>query len=285
VEGYIVTLEEFKINMPGYIQNLSDKEKSQNTINKYSLAVNNFIAYAEKTKKCEEICKDCFIRYKEHLKAAYKPKTVNLYIVGLNQYLKYLGTPDLCIKSLNIQSNNSLDNCITNDEYKRMLDAAKKDKNITAYYVMRTLACTGMRIKGLSYITVKVLQKGSFTVTNKGKIRSIVIPNKICKELLGYCAEMDISDGYVFCGRNPQKIVHDSTVWRWCKKVATAANVDESKVFPHNLRHLFAREFMEVHNDLPELADILGHSNLETTRIYTRTSVEDKRNKMETLDL
>lgn len=278
-------LEVFINNLPSYIRSLSDKEKSQNTINKYSLAVNNFIAYAEKTEKCEEICKDCIIRYKEHLKVAYKPKTVNLYIVGLNQYLKYLDMPDLCIKSLNIQSNNSLDNCITNDEYKRMLDAAKRGKNKTSYYVMRTLACTGMRIKGLSYITVQVLKRGSFTATNKGKTRSIVIPNKICKELLAYCAEMDITDGYVFRGRSPNKIVNESTVWRWCKKVAVAADIDENKVFPHNLRHLFAREFMEAHNDLPELADILGHSKIETTRIYTRTSVEDKRKKIEALDL
>ena len=274
----------FRNNTTDYVEGLIRSEKSDSTVKKYKLALNNFMGFIDEH-DYDEIDKDCLLAYKEYLYEKYKPKTVNLYIVGLNGYLKYMETPDLRVKSLNIQTNNSLDNCITSEEYKQILEAAKRSKNKAAYYVIRTLACTGMRVKGLRSVTVKVLKTGSFTATNKGKTRSIVLPDKICKELLEYCAEMDITSGFVFRGKDANTPTHEATVWRWCKDAARAANLDESKIYPHNFRHLFARIYMETYHDLPELADILGHTKIETTRIYTRTSKEEKRKKMDFLDL
>jgi len=279
-----MTLDAFESKMPDYIQHLKESEMSDNTIKKYSLALRNFIKYAI-ANDCAELSKECIVEHKDYLIKKYKPATINLYIVGLNNYLKYLGMEDMRVKTLRIQAHNSLENCLTNKEYKRMLEKAANRKNNTIYYVMRALASTGIRVSTLEYFTVKTLKKGSCIITNKGKTRSIVIPDKTCKELLEFCRSKNITDGYVFFGRNPEKVISEVTVLRWLKSVAQTAGVDEDKAFPHNLRHLFAKNFIHKYRDLTELSDILGHSKIETTRIYTRTSVKEKRQKLNSLDL
>jgi len=271
--------------MPKYIRGLEKSEYSDNTIKKYSLALRNFIEFAENNNYCEVICKDCFIEYKDYLKQKYALNTANLYIVAVNKYLQYMKEAELCVKTFRIQCHNSLENCLTMEEYQSMLEVAKSSKNNTIYYVMRALASTGMRVMGLEYLTVEIIKKGSFMATNKGKTRSVVIPAGVCKEILIYCKDKNITSGYIFPDRSKKKPVSEVTVLRWLKAVAVNACVDPDKAFPHNLRHLFAKTFMEIHNDLGELADILGHTKIETTRIYTRTSLEEKRRNLELLDL
>lgn len=280
-----MTLEILKNGQQKYVQTLINREISENTIRKYSLAIRTFIHFAETTDHCTEICKNCLIDYKNYLQQRYKPNTSNLYIVALNGYLHYLGDDDLRIKSLKIQNQNILENCFTIDEYKLMLEVAKKQKDNTAYYVMRTLANTGMRIRGLAYLTVDIIKKGSFTITSKGKTRCIVIPKGICNELIEFCNTKDITEGRVFKGHNPNKPISQSSIRRWIKKIAILAGIDEHKAFPHNLRHLFAMTFIEKYGNLSELADILGHTRIETTRIYTRTGIEEKRKKIENIGL
>lgn len=278
-------LGSFRHGIPEYVKGLKESEYSDNTIKKYSLALRNFIEFIENNDHCGVICKDCIVEYKEYLKQKYALNTANLYLVAINKYLKCLGESELCVKTFKVQSHNSLENCLTKEEYFSMLETAKNMKNNTIYYVMRALASTGMRVKGLEYITVKTIQRGSFTATNKGKTRAIVIPNGVCTEILVYCNDRNISSGYVFPDRSRKKPVSEVTVLRWLKAVAVKACVDPDKAFPHNLRHLFAKTFMEIHSDLGELADILGHTKIETTRIYTRTSLEEKRKNMELLGL
>lgn len=280
-----MTLNTIKKEQQKYIQMLEHKEMSQSTIKKYSLAVQNFIQFAEDNGHCKKICKDCLIAYKGYLQKKYKPATSNLYISGLNNYLHYLGDDGLRIKSLKIQHQNILENCFTSAEYWAMLEVAKKQKDNTIYYIIRTLANTGMRIKGLPYVTVDIVKKGNFTATNKGNTRCIVIPQGICDELLEFCKMKGITSGYIFRGQNPKKSISQTTVKRRIKKIALLAGVDNKKAYPHNFRHLFAMTFMDKYGNLSELADILGHSSIETTRIYTRSGIEEKRRKMENIGL
>lgn len=150
---------------------------------------------------------------------------------------------------------------------------------------MRTLAITGIRVSELEFFTVESVKHGSCTVSNKGKIRSIAIPEKLIDLLLEFCELKKIKEGFVFQGKKPEKMLHETTILRWLKNVAIVANINPDKAFPHNLRHLFAKTYMEKYNNLDELADILGHSRIETTRIYTRTGKEEKSRKINNLDL
>lgn len=280
-----MTLEDVKNGQLKYVQMLVNKEKSKSTIRKYTAAVRNFIDFAEANGHCDVICKNCLIKYKDYLHEKYMPTTTNLYTVAINGYLRYLGDADLCIKTLNIQSQNILENCFTTEEYFKLIDSAKKQKNNTVYYVIRTLANTGIRIRGLPSFTVETVKKGYFTITSKGKTRCIVIPKGICNELKEFCKTKEITEGYIFKGQNPQKPISQTSIRRWIKKTASVAGIDENKAFPHNLRHLFAKTYLDKYGNLSELSDLLGHTRIETTRIYTRTSIEEKRNKIDDIGL
>lgn len=280
-----MTLDDFRNGINDYTINLENTEYSDNTINKYTLALRNFIAFAVENDHCEVICKNCLIEFKEYLHAKYALSTANLYIIAINKYLRYIRGDDLCIKTFKTHNHNSLENCLSVEEYQLMLRAAKAKKNNMIYYVMRALASTGIRFKGLEYFTVSSIKKGRFSATNKGKTRVIIIPSAVCKELSAYCKLKEISSGYIFHARNIKNPISEVTVLRWMKAVAKESGVDPDRAFPHNLRHLFARTYMEKHNNLGELADILGHSKIETTRIYTRASLEERLKHLDSLGL
>lgn len=153
------------------------------------------------------------------------------------------------------------------------------------YYILRTIALTGIRIGELKYITVDAVNTGWAEVYNKGKYRNIYISRNLSEELLNYCNDNGISTGIVFRGRNREEGISPAGVWKNMKYIAEQVGVPLEKVYPHNLRHLFAKTYMEKVGDVTELSDLLGHSRLETTWIYTKTTAEEKRNRLEKLDL
>ena len=173
---------------------------------------------------------------------------------------------------------------LTKAEYERLLDAAKKRKNTKLYYLMQTICSSGIRVSELSSITVEAVKKGQATIKCKGKMRVILLPNELCRMLLKFSKEENIDKGAVFVTKSG-KPLDRSTIWRMMKSLCKDANVSREKVFPHNLRHLFARTFYTIQKDIVRLADILGHSSVNTTRIYTMETGEIHRNKLQKLGL
>lgn len=280
----MIGIKRFTDKQSDFENMLNEAEKSKNTTRAYMLALRNFTDFTRKSGGCTKICKDTVIAYKEYLIRTYSSATSNQYIIGLNNYLRFLGQGDLCIKTFRLQRCCSLENGLTMEEYHKLLEAAKKCDN-TSYYVIRVLACTGIRVSELEYITVDAVRNGGCTVSNKGKVRDILIKSGVCAELMELCEIKSINDGFVFPGKNGKKPLHPTTVRRWMKCVAGKAGIDLDKAFPHNLRHFFAGTYMNEYNDITGLADLLGHDDISTTRIYIQKTKEEKRAKLECLDL
>lgn len=254
------------------------------------LSRNTVLLYMARAKDFTEVCRnwECdrsvVIRYVEHIKASYRPRTVNIYIISLNRYLKWAGYPDYTVKTNRIQARRSLNNVLSIQEYYTMLDYAAQTGRKKYYMIMRVLAGTGIRVGELRYITVEAVRAGSVDVYNKGKSREIYIPGELAKMLLQYCREEHIDTGILFEGEKGKEISRNA-VWQMLNKLALRAGVDRKKVNPHSFRHLFAKTYMNKYGNLAELGDILGHSNLETTRIYTLSSIEEKRRRMDMLGI
>lgn len=225
------------------------------------------------------------IGYKQSLvEQNSKIATSNLYIVALNSYLKYAGHGDFCVKTRKIQSRQCPDNIISLNEYKDMLMCAKESGRDKYYCIMRTLALTGIRVSELSGCTVEALEKGKFIICNKGKSREIYLPEKLVTELNAYCIQEGISNGVIFRG-NTGKSISRTAVYKMLTQLADYVGVPKKKAHPHSFRHLFAITYMQKYSNLFELADLLGHSSLETTRIYTATTADEKRRKINKLEL
>lgn len=278
-----IPLKTFNSKRDAYIDMLQHNEMSKNTIRNYLTALNRFIEFVER-QQLSEVNKDCIINFKLELQNSYKPSTANLYITGLNGYLRFIQAEKMCVKTLQVQKRFSI-NTITVEEYAKMLSLAKSRKNNDIYYIMRTLASTGMRIGELEYLTVKAVKSGECKIIHKNKLRYVLLIDEVRQDLLDYCSSKNITKGYVFFARNPEKVISEVTVLRRLKRIAALSDIDQDRVYPHNFRHLFAKKFLDSVGDLNDLADILGHSRIETTRIYTRTSLNEKRIKMQNLGL
>lgn len=263
---------------------LNESEKSKETTRHYLLAVRKFVDFARENGCCDRIDKRCVILHKENLMCNYAPTTSNLYINGLNSYFKFLGEENLCVKTLRIQGNFSFDNGLELKEYDNMLRAARGCRN-PSYYAIKTIACTGIRVGELEYITVEAVRNGGCTVLNKGKVRQIRITDSLSEELSNFCHSNNITEGYVFHGADPEKPLSPRTIRRWVKKAAVQGEVDTKKGHPHNLRHLFAVRYMEKNKDLPALSNLLGHDDLSTTAIYTQQTENNIRQSMGGLGL
>ena len=254
------------------------------------LSRNTVLLYVARAKDFTEVCrnweddKSMIHQYVEHIKTVYRPRTVNIYIISLNLYLKWAGYPDYTVKTNRIQARRSLNNVLSIQEYYTMLDYAVRTGRKKYYMIMRVFAGTGIRVGELRYITVEAVKAGSVDVYNKGKSREIYIPNELAKVLLQYCREEHIEAGILFEGKDGKEISRNA-VWQMLNKLALRAGVDRKKVNPHSFRHLFAKTYMNKYGNLAELGDILGHSNLETTRIYTISSIEEKRHRMDMLGI
>lgn len=192
---------------------------------------------------------------------------------------------NLLVRTERIQAPNVLNKMITKENYFSMLKFAKETGRSRLYYIMKTIAGTGLRVGELKYVTVQAITDGYTQIWNKGKYRYIYFSEPLCMELLEYCDNFGISEGIVFAGRKEGKVITSAAVWKGLKNIAKELGIPEDTVFPHSFRHLFAKNYMERVGDITELADILGHSRLETTWIYTKTTSAEKRKHLELLDL
>lgn len=260
---------------------LIQEEKSAATVEKYLRDVRAFFAFTGE----KEITKERVLEWKKSLVTAeYAARSINSRLASLNSLLNFLGWADCRVKNLKIQQQtySSADKELTKLEYKRLLDAAKDQPQLKM--VMETICGTGIRVSELEYFTVEAVKAGEIEIRNKGKLRSILIPGKLSRKLLAWAKKNGIRSGVIFVTRNG-KPLNRSNIWSKMKKLCKAAGVKDSKVFPHNLRKLFARCFYALAKDIAKLADILGHSSINTTRIYIMTTGTEHRRQLNRLDL
>lgn len=273
--------EELMPKLDEWILEQKYQEYEQSTLNQYRA---NTLKFIEWLPDGEEITKDTMLRYKQHLgEIAGSTNSINVWIVTVNKFLKWLGHPELTLKKIKMQAKQSNEEVLSVSDYKRLLRFAKRENKVQLYYIMKILAMTGIRVSELQYFQVENLKSNYISVFNKGKERTIIVRQDLMRELRKYCREHGIRHGYLFPSPEVKgKMVNTSTIWRQMKAVAGHARVKKSKVHAHSFRHLFAQVFLETYSDnITELADILGHNSLDTTRLYTRTSDSQKRDKLE----
>lgn len=279
MKGRILTnalLEKFR-------EHLILEERSEATIEKYCRDVSAFTAYADDA----EITKELVIAYKNKLKDdGYAVRSINSMLASINSLFVFLGWHDLKVKSIKVQQQIfcSEEKELTKAEYLRLVNTAKAKHNERLCLILQTICGTGIRVSELQFITAEAARRGEATVSCKGKTRLVFIVRDLQKKLLHYAAEQEIESGYIFITRNGRAISR-SNIWRDMKSLCIDADVNPSKVFPHNLRHLFARVFYGIEKDIAKLADILGHSSINTTRIYIISSGAEHRQRMENMRL
>lgn len=260
---------------------LIKEERSHSTIEKYMRDIMKFYTFLADDKT---LTKEKVIHYKQSLINQYKTTSLNSMLVAVNGLLDFMNLSQCKVKLNKIQRRLFVEEKqeLTKKEYAKLLKAAQLQNDEKLLMIMQTICATGIRVSEHQYITVESLKKGISTIHNKGKVREIIFPKKLRKSLLNYCQKMNIKSGPVFITRTG-KPVNRSNIWTMMKKLCETAGVNHQKVYPHNLRHLFAFTFYNVKKDLVRLADVLGHASIETTRIYTKTSIkhcQDIFNKM-----
>lgn len=265
-----------------YIEHLRTEERSESTMKQYKRELGSFMDFAGRGR----ITKSAVIGYKEEIRKKCRPSSVNTKLAAVNGFLMFIGKRDLMVRPLRIQKSAfcSGNREITKTEYMKLVETAKKRHDYRLALVMQTICGTGIRVSELSAITVEAVRSGEAVIRLKGKTRVILIPGRLCKLLNSYIQKNGIVSGAVFVTRNGRPLDR-SNIWRMMKKLCIAAGIDPDKVFPHNLRHLFARCFYDTDHDIARLADVLGHSSINTTRIYIVTSGTDHREKMNSLGL
>ena len=265
-----------------YKEYLINEEKSDATIDKYIRDITVFMRCISEA----ELNKNLILQYKQELTQKYAPTSVNSVLSSLNNFFVFNGWHDLKVKALKIQKQMFINESkeLTKKEYERLLTAAKQKNNKRLYYLMQTICSIGIRVSELKFITVEAVKKGRATINCKGKMRQVFLPVQLCKLLKGYITEQKIISGSVFISKNG-KPLDRSNIWSDMKKLCASAGVTKDKVFPHNLRHLFARTFYSLQKDIVRLADILGHSSVNTTRIYTIETGEIHRRQIQKLGL
>lgn len=266
-----------------YFENfLIEGEKSENTIEKYIRDVKFFAKWL-----CEgEVTKVAVLEYKKEMCVKYAISSVNSMISSLNAFFKFMNWQDVQLKTMKMQRRifTSKDKELSKNEYERLLITAKNKKNNKIYYLMQTVCSTGIRISELKFITVSSVKSGQAIINCKGKMRVVILPRELCKMLKNYIKENNIKSGSVFVTKT-RKPLDRSYIWKSLKALCKEAGVNKEKVFPHNLRHLFARTYYTMQKDIVRLADILGHSSINTTRIYTMENGEIHRKQIEKLGL
>ena len=263
-------------------EHLTLEEKSENTIDKYIRDISFFMGWLNG----REITKTLALEYKNELCKKYVPASVNATIASVNSFLNFMEWYDIRIKALKIQRQIFINKSkeLTKGEYEKLLKAAKSKKNERLYYLIQTIASTGIRVSELSYITTASVHSGRAIINCKGKMRIVILPKELCKLLKGYIKENNIKNGSVFVSRNG-KPLDRSHLWKMLKALCETAGVSKDKVYPHSFRHLFARTYYSLQKDIVRLADILGHSSVNTTRIYTMSTDEVHRKQIQRLGL
>lgn len=268
-------------HLDGFREHLIQGEKSAVTVEKYLRDAGRFLRFAQG----RTISKALTVLYKNELIAlGYAVRSVNSMLASLNSLLDYLQWCDCKVKILRCQRQiySPAEKEISMDEYRRLVNTSRHKKQMNL--VIQTICATGIRVSELKYFTVEAVRRGEITVQCKSKTRTILVPGKLRKLLLGYSRERRIGSGSIFITRNGRPL-NRSNIWTQMKRLCAAAGVKPDKVFPHNLRKLFARTFYGIEKDIAKLADILGHSSINTTRIYIMTTGTEHRRKIERLGL
>lgn len=261
---------------------LTNEEKSSATLEKYVRDVIAFMHWLND----RAVEKVVVMEYKQALIENYAPASANSMLSSINSFFGYMEWYDCKVKTFKIQKQifANKDKELTKAEYDRLLTAAKKKQNEKLYMLMQTICSTGIRVSELRHITTDAVRKGEAIINCKGKMRLVVLPKQLCKMLAVYVRKQKISTGSIFVTKSG-KPLDRSNIWKLMKDLCECAGVSKDKVFPHNLRHLFARTYYSLEKDVVRLADILGHSSVNTTRIYTMESGEKHRMQIQRLGL
>lgn len=278
MEGRVITAK----MIAGFREHLILEERSVATIQKYIRDVKAFMAYAQNS----AITKETVIAYKKYLQENYAVRSVNSMLASINSFFSLFGWNDLKVKSLKLQQQVFCpeEKELAKEEYTRLCRAAVRKHNERLNLILQTICGTGIRVSELQYITVEAVKHGETVVNCKTKTRSVFIVKELRQKLLRYAAEQNIKSGMIFVTRTGKPISR-TNIWREMKALCVEANVNPEKVFPHNLRHLFARVFYGIEKDIAKLADILGHSSINTTRIYIISTGTEHRQRMENMRL
>lgn len=258
-------------------------ERVPATIEKYLRDIRSFASWLD----TGPLDKTAAAGWKEHLRSSgLCPETVNSKLSALNKFLKFMGRSECCVKYLRIQHKlfRGSDRELTKADYARLLETANNMGKTRLALLMETICATGIRVSEVRYITVEAAQEGRAEIALKGKIRTILLPGKLRRKLLKYAKKQNTDSGEIFLTRTG-KGMSRRQIWAEMKAICKQAGVAPSKVFPHNLRHLFARTFYKVCRDVVQLADVLGHSSVETTRIYLASTGDEYVRRMDRLGL
>lgn len=271
-----------KLQLEEYETYLIEQEKSKYTVEKYRRDIQKWLDFLEK----REVTKELMIEYKKKLEQQYAAASCNSMLVAVNVFLKYLGLEKYRVKLFKVQKKVFRDEKreLSLAEYKKLIETAKKMHDERLGLVIQTLGGTGMRVSELHFVTVQAVKEGKVEVEAKGKRRVILIPRKLQLLLRQYIKENQIKSGSVFVSRGGKQLDR-SNIWKKMKALCQKAGVSKEKVFPHNLRHLFARVYYNAEKDIAKLADLLGHSSIDTTRIYIISSGQEHRKQIEKLGL
>ena len=261
---------------------LINEEKASATLEKYIRDVVAFMTWLGS----RTIEKVIVVEYKQNLIENYAPASANSMLSSINSFFEYMEWYDCKVKTFKIQKQifANKDKELSKAEYERLLMAAKSKQNKKLYMLMQTICSTGIRVSELRYISTDAVRKGEAVINCKGKMRIVILPKQLCKMLSSYIKEQRISSGSIFVTKNG-KPLDRSNIWKLMKDLCESAGVSKDKVFPHNLRHLFARTYYSLEKDVVRLADILGHSSVNTTRIYTMETGEQHRIQIQRLGL
>lgn len=270
-------------HLGGYRNYLRREERSPATIEKYIRDVEEFSRWL----KGRAVTKETAVLWKAHLlDQGLMPVTVNTKLSALNGLFRFLGWAECRIKFLKIQRRIFREDsrALTREEYRRLLDTARARGRDQLALLMETICAAGMRVSELRYITVEAVRRGRAEISLKGKVRTILLPGKLCRKLIKYASKQKIALGEIFLTRDGRSLSRKQ-IWKEMKMLCSGAGVKASKVFPHNLRHLFATTFYRTSRDIVKLADLLGHSSINTTRIYLLSTSAEHIRELERLEL
>lgn len=276
---YTITPEKIYL----FLQLLREEERSAGTIENYQRHIKAFAAWAGEA----DVTRELAAKWKAHLLSrGYAPGTVNAMLVPLNRFFSFLGWHGCRVKSLRIQRRMFRENRreLTRSEYARLLSAARSQGRERLALLMESICATGIRVSEVEHLTVEAVRAGRAEISLKGKIRTILIPSRLRKKLLQFAQKKETASGAIFRTKSGSPISRKQ-IWAEMKSLCRAAGVMATKVFPHNLRHLFARAFYQVSHDIAKLADVLGHSSIETTRIYLISTSTEHERQLERLRL
>ena len=275
-------MNEHNLDMDGFVRWMRLEERSESTVEKYLRDLRGL----ERWLGGGELNRDALIRWKKHLMDnGYSPVTINGMLATVNTYCRYAGL-DIRARFLRIQRRlfREEEKNLTGVEYERLIDATRKLGRKRLGLLLETIGGTGMRVSEVKYVTVEGAKSGRIRICLKGKIRMILLPKKLCRKLLEYAKQQKIQTGQIFITRS-RKAIGRKQIWAEMKGLCLTAKVAPSKVFPHNLRHLFAQMYYSHTKDVAKLADLLGHSSMETTRIYLVSSGVEQEKQINRLGL